>query len=175
MLTVKLRWVGDSKSSYERGPSWGLYCRAGTRDFCSALAAPVASVENIFFLTIHYFNSYMVPSPIKLGGQPGWVACLLVCVSALQAGGSVSGATPVIVTEPRTKHRLEIRKTIRRREEGGSDSGASPSLAAKLWTKRLFCACRPDMKKMMKADTLDMTHTLTVAPLPVLRRNVELQ
>jgi hypothetical protein len=27
---------------------------------------------------------------------------------------------------------------------------------------------------MMKADTLDMTHTLTVAPLPVLRRNFEL-
>jgi hypothetical protein len=24
---------------------------------------------------------------------------------------------------------------------------------------KLFCACRPDMKKMMKADTLDMTHT----------------
>jgi hypothetical protein len=30
------------------------------------------------------------------------------------------------------------------------------------------------MKKMMKADTLDMTPTLIVAPLPVLRRNFEL-
>ncbi len=30
-------------------------CRAGTRDFCSALAALVGPVQNIFFLTVHYF------------------------------------------------------------------------------------------------------------------------
>jgi hypothetical protein len=35
-------------------------CRAGTRDFCSALAALVSTVQNIFFLTVHYFN-YFVP------------------------------------------------------------------------------------------------------------------
>jgi hypothetical protein len=34
--------------------------------------------------------------------------------------------------------------------------------------------CRPDMKKMMKANTLDMTPTLIVAPLPVLRQHFEL-
>jgi hypothetical protein len=32
-------------------------CRAGTRDFCSALAAQVGPVQNIFFLTVHYFTS----------------------------------------------------------------------------------------------------------------------
>jgi hypothetical protein len=31
---------------------------AGTRDFCSALAALVGPVQNICFLTIHCFNSF---------------------------------------------------------------------------------------------------------------------
>jgi hypothetical protein len=35
-------------------------CRAGTRDFCSALVALVSPVQNIFFLAVHYFNS-LVP------------------------------------------------------------------------------------------------------------------
>jgi hypothetical protein len=42
--------------------SW-LVCwtfRAGTRDFCSALAALIGPVQNVFFLTVHYFNS-LVP------------------------------------------------------------------------------------------------------------------
>jgi hypothetical protein len=34
-------------------------CRAGTRDFCSALAALVGPVQNIFFLTVHYFHSFV--------------------------------------------------------------------------------------------------------------------
>jgi hypothetical protein len=34
-------------------------CRAGTRDFCSALAALVGPVQNIFFLTVHYFTSFV--------------------------------------------------------------------------------------------------------------------
>jgi hypothetical protein len=41
-------------------------CRAGTRDFCSALAALVGSVLNIFFLTIRYFNSFF-----PIAQQPG--------------------------------------------------------------------------------------------------------
>ncbi len=32
-------------------------CRAGTRDFCSALAALVGPVQNIVFLTEQYFHS----------------------------------------------------------------------------------------------------------------------
>jgi hypothetical protein len=34
-------------------------CRAGTKDFCSALAARVGSAHNIFFLAIHFFNSFV--------------------------------------------------------------------------------------------------------------------
>ncbi len=34
-------------------------CRACTIDFCSALAALVGQGPNIFFLTVHYFNSYV--------------------------------------------------------------------------------------------------------------------
>jgi hypothetical protein len=34
-------------------------CRTGTRDLCSALAALVGRVENIFFLTVHYFNCFV--------------------------------------------------------------------------------------------------------------------
>jgi hypothetical protein len=34
-------------------------CRASTRDFCSALAAIVGPVQNIFFLTEQYFNCFV--------------------------------------------------------------------------------------------------------------------
>jgi hypothetical protein len=34
-------------------------CRAGTRDFCSALAALVGSVQNIFPIPVHYFISFV--------------------------------------------------------------------------------------------------------------------
>ncbi len=35
-------------------------CRAGTRDSCfDVLAALVGLVQNIFFLTVHYFNSFV--------------------------------------------------------------------------------------------------------------------
>jgi hypothetical protein len=37
--------------------SWAL--RAGTREFCPALVALVGPVQNIFFLTVHYFNSFV--------------------------------------------------------------------------------------------------------------------
>ncbi len=35
-------------------------CRAGTRDFCSALAALIGRVQNIVFLNVHFFN-FLVP------------------------------------------------------------------------------------------------------------------
>ncbi len=63
LLTVETEVNGDSKSTTERSPS--LVClvsfagRAGTQEFCSALAALVSSVENICFLTVHYFNSFV--------------------------------------------------------------------------------------------------------------------
>jgi hypothetical protein len=55
-------------------------CRAGTRDFCSALAAEVDPVQNIFSSS-YTISMPLSPSPSKLGRQPCWVACLLVCVS----------------------------------------------------------------------------------------------
>jgi hypothetical protein len=41
-------------------------CRTGTRDLCSALAALVGRVENIFSLTLHYYN-YFVPIAQQAG------------------------------------------------------------------------------------------------------------
>jgi hypothetical protein len=49
---------GDSKSRNENGPAFWA-CRASTRDFCSALAALVGPMLTIFFLTVHYFNSFV--------------------------------------------------------------------------------------------------------------------
>ncbi len=47
------------------------------RDLCSALAALVSTVQNIFFHNVYYSISIpFSPSPSKLGRQPGWVACL---------------------------------------------------------------------------------------------------
>ncbi len=34
-------------------------CRAGTRVFCSVLAALVGLIQNIFFLAVHYFDSFV--------------------------------------------------------------------------------------------------------------------
>jgi hypothetical protein len=39
---------------------------AGTRDFCPALAALVGQVQNNFFLTVHYFTSF-VPIALQAG------------------------------------------------------------------------------------------------------------
>ncbi len=50
-------------------------CRAGTRDFCSDLAAWVGPVQNICFLTIH--NSF-VPIAQQAGQAAVLGRCLLV-------------------------------------------------------------------------------------------------
>ncbi len=51
-----------SKSTNERGASvvglLSLSCNS-TRDFCSALAAVVGPVQNIFSSFVHYFNSFV--------------------------------------------------------------------------------------------------------------------
>jgi hypothetical protein len=46
-------------------------CRAGTRDFCSALAALIGPLQNIFFLTVGYFNSF-----VSIAQQAGQAAVL---------------------------------------------------------------------------------------------------
>ncbi len=58
---LKLRWMGTQRGQMKRALSWLVCwaCADGTRDFCSALAALVGPVQNIFFLTVHYFNSFV--------------------------------------------------------------------------------------------------------------------
>ncbi len=58
LLTVEIETNGDSLSTYEWGPSRvGLWARrAGTRDFFPALAALENPVQNIIFLTVHFFD-----------------------------------------------------------------------------------------------------------------------
>ncbi len=46
-------------------------CRAGTRDFCPVYAALVGPAQNIFFLTLHYFNSF-----VPIAQQAGQLAVL---------------------------------------------------------------------------------------------------
>jgi hypothetical protein len=65
--------MGTQRGQIKVVLSW-LVCRAcsaGTRDFYSALAALVGPVQNIFFLTVHYFSSF---APIA--HQAGQVAVL---------------------------------------------------------------------------------------------------
>jgi hypothetical protein len=62
-------------------------CRAGTRDFCSSLAALVVPVQNIFFLAVHYFNSF-VPVAQQAGqaavlGRLSLSVCLCLRLSIL--------------------------------------------------------------------------------------------
>ncbi len=91
-------------------PWWVRWdCRAGTRYFCSALAALVSPVQNDVFLTVHYFDSFY-PSPSKVGMQPCWVACLFLCVS---------GNTPLDVvqaTTPANEHTEKYATTNQRNE-----------------------------------------------------------
>jgi hypothetical protein len=44
-------------------------CRMGTRYFCPALAALVGPVQNIFFLTVHFFNFCPCAAYIGMGGM----------------------------------------------------------------------------------------------------------
>ncbi len=73
-VDVEIKANRDLKGTNERGPSlpW-LVCRAGTRDFCSALAALIDQTNVSPPYTISILLS---PSPIQLGRQPFCVACL---------------------------------------------------------------------------------------------------
>ncbi len=64
---LKLRWMGTQREQMKEVLSWLVHwtCRAGTRDFCSALAAPLPS-RKYCLLTIHYFNSF-VPNAQQAG------------------------------------------------------------------------------------------------------------
>ena len=61
LLTVETEVNRDSKSTNERGPSLvgssGLSCLYN--GFFSAFSALVGPVQNIFFLVVYYFNSFV--------------------------------------------------------------------------------------------------------------------
>jgi hypothetical protein len=46
---------------------WALH--TGKRDFCPALAALVGPVQNIFFLTVHNFTSFVPYRPARWAGS----------------------------------------------------------------------------------------------------------
>ncbi len=75
---LKLRWMGTQRVQMKGVLSW-LFSWAC---FCSALAALVSSVHS-FFSSQYAISISLSPLPSKLGRQPCWVACLLVCVSIL--------------------------------------------------------------------------------------------
>ncbi len=66
MASAEAEVNGVSKSTNERGPSLGgsMACRMHVVQvqviFFSALAALVGPVQNIFLLTVHYFNSFVL-------------------------------------------------------------------------------------------------------------------
>ncbi len=82
LLNVK---TGESKSTNEMGPSLVGLVVPVQEIFCSALAALVGPVQNIFFLhrtLFHFFCPHRTVSWARQPGrQPCWVACLLVRVS----------------------------------------------------------------------------------------------
>ncbi len=61
LLTVEAEMNGDLKSTNERGPSLvgslGLCCRY--KRFLSCLGCSIRPRTKYFFLTIHYFNSFV--------------------------------------------------------------------------------------------------------------------
>jgi hypothetical protein len=62
---LKLRQMVTQRVQMKGALPWLVRCscRACTRDFCSALAALVGSVQNIFLLYVHYFNSFVPIDP----------------------------------------------------------------------------------------------------------------
>jgi hypothetical protein len=62
LLTVETEVNGDLNSTNERDPSLvgfvGLFMPV--QEICSALAALLGPVQNIFFLTLHYFDFYVL-------------------------------------------------------------------------------------------------------------------
>ncbi len=68
LLRVETEVNGDQRGQMKGVLPWLVpwACRGSTKDFCSALAALVGPVENIFFLTVHYFN-YFFPIAQQAG------------------------------------------------------------------------------------------------------------
>jgi hypothetical protein len=62
-------------------------CCAGTVDFCPVLAALVSPVQNIMFLTAHFFT-LLVPSPMQNPVQTVVLGRLSLCLWFQQSAGA---------------------------------------------------------------------------------------
>jgi hypothetical protein len=74
---------GQMKAAFSYGSSWA--CCAGTRVFCSPLAALVGPVENYIFLAVHCFNSF-----VPIAQQAGQ--------AVVHAGSPVSSCVSLVAT-----------------------------------------------------------------------------
>jgi hypothetical protein len=72
-LLLKLRQMGTQRVQMKGVFPWLVRwtCRPSTRDLRPALAALVGTVQYIFFLTVHYFNSF-----VPIAQQAGQAAVL---------------------------------------------------------------------------------------------------
>ncbi len=71
---LKMRWIGTQRVQMRWEWSilgWFLPCRASTIDFCLALAALFSPLQNLIFLTAHFFT-LLVP----IARQPGQAGVL---------------------------------------------------------------------------------------------------
>jgi hypothetical protein len=67
---LKQRWMGTQRVQMKVvHPCWFAVFRAGTRDFCSALAASVGPVQNILFLTRTLFQFLCLHRPARWAGS----------------------------------------------------------------------------------------------------------
>ncbi len=86
LVTVETELNRDSKSTNERGPSLvgslGLSCHY--KRFLYALAALVGSVQNIIFLTVHYFNHFPPAGQAAVLGRLSFSMCLWACQRMIQ-------------------------------------------------------------------------------------------
>jgi hypothetical protein len=85
LLTVETEVNGDSKRTTEKAPSLGgsLGFSSRYKRFLFCLGCSIRSSTKYFFphLTLLTFLILFAPSSSKLGRQPCWAACRLVCVS----------------------------------------------------------------------------------------------
>ncbi len=94
---LKLRsWMGTQRGQIIGVLPWLVRWthRAGTIDFCPALAVLVSPVLNIIFLT---FSLYYCLSPGKLGRQACWVTCLGFCEWQTQRYTKITHDSPTVL------------------------------------------------------------------------------
>jgi hypothetical protein len=89
LMTIETEVNGDSKTTKERGPSlvgsWGLSCQY--KIYLSCLDCSNSPVQNMFFLTLHYFNSFILIAQqagqaVVLGRQ--CLSVSLICTDELE-------------------------------------------------------------------------------------------